>query len=200
MDRIKITQVVWLFRLNAKTRMTVVFRLKWLYDFCLCSYSPLQGCRCLHVDLGLIRYICLSCMVCLKMCMCENDYVKKNERILKELVYSSLKVTRFYYFFKKEISSQVWRYMCLSPLSELLEDDAVGESLSADANPLKNSITPQLVQNQVRLQFTCLKKKQRAVCVCSYFSTIAHSQLFGMVTLMLMTYSHLTQGRLMLWF
>ena len=48
----------------------------------------------------------------------------------------------------------------LSPLSELLEDDAVGEALSADANPLEDSVTPQLVQDQVRLQFTCLKTKQ----------------------------------------
>ena len=47
----------------------------------------------------------------------------------------------------------------LSPLSELLEDDAVGEALSADANPLEDSVTPQLVQDQVRLQFTSLKEQ-----------------------------------------
>ena len=35
------------------------------------------------------------------------------------------------------------------PLSELLEDDTVGEALSADTDPLQNTITPQLVQNQV---------------------------------------------------
>lgn len=38
------------------------------------------------------------------------------------------------------------------PLSELLEHDAVGEALPADADPFQNSITPQLVQNQMRLQ------------------------------------------------
>lgn len=38
-----------------------------------------------------------------------------------------------------------------SPLSELLEDDAVGEALSADADSLQDSVTSQLVQNQVRL-------------------------------------------------
>ncbi len=49
-----------------------------------------------------------------------------------------------------------------SPLSELLEDDAVGEALSADANPLQDSVTPELVQNQVRVQFTRLR--QRNIC------------------------------------
>jgi hypothetical protein len=42
------------------------------------------------------------------------------------------------------------------PLSELLEDDAVGEALSADTDSLQNSITPQLVQNQMGLQLTSL--------------------------------------------
>lgn len=48
----------------------------------------------------------------------------------------------------------------MSPLSELLEDDAVGETLSADANPLKDAITLELVQNQVGVQFTSLKRKR----------------------------------------
>lgn len=48
-----------------------------------------------------------------------------------------------------------------SPLSELLEDDAVGEPLSADADPLQDSIASQLIQDQVRLQFTCLQKPIR---------------------------------------
>lgn len=46
------------------------------------------------------------------------------------------------------------------PLSELLEDNAVWESLSADANSLQDSVTPQLVQNQVRLQFTSLQENR----------------------------------------
>lgn len=41
-------------------------------------------------------------------------------------------------------------YSSESPLSELLENDAIGETLSADTNSLKDSVTPQLVQNQVR--------------------------------------------------
>lgn len=44
-----------------------------------------------------------------------------------------------------------------SPLSELLENDAIREALSADTNPLQDSITSQLVQNQVGLQFASLK-------------------------------------------
>lgn len=38
------------------------------------------------------------------------------------------------------------------PLAELLEDDAVGEALPADADPFQNSVTPQLLQHQMRLQ------------------------------------------------
>ena len=44
---------------------------------------------------------------------------------------------------------------CL-PLPELLEDDAVGEALSADPDPLQNPVTPELVQDQVGLQLTSL--------------------------------------------
>lgn len=45
-----------------------------------------------------------------------------------------------------------------TPLSELLEWDAVREALSADADPLQNPITPQLVQNQVGGQLTGLRE------------------------------------------
>ncbi len=45
-----------------------------------------------------------------------------------------------------------------TPLSEFLEWDAVGEALSADTNPLQNSITPQLIQNQVGGQLTSLRE------------------------------------------
>lgn len=44
-----------------------------------------------------------------------------------------------------------------SPLSELLENDAIREALSADTDPLQDSITSQLIQNQVRLQLAGLK-------------------------------------------
>ena len=45
-----------------------------------------------------------------------------------------------------------------SPLSELLEDNAVGEALSADPDSLQDSVTPELVQDQVRVQLTCLQR------------------------------------------
>lgn len=48
---------------------------------------------------------------------------------------------------------------CSLPLSELLEHDTVGEALPADANPFQNSITSQLVQNQMRLQFAGLTEE-----------------------------------------
>lgn len=44
------------------------------------------------------------------------------------------------------------------PLSELLEDNSVGEALSADPDSLQHTITLQLIQDQVRIQFTCLGK------------------------------------------
>jgi len=43
-----------------------------------------------------------------------------------------------------------------TPLSELLEWDAVREALSADPDPLQYTITPQLIQNQMRTQLPCL--------------------------------------------
>lgn len=43
------------------------------------------------------------------------------------------------------------------PLSELLEDDTVGESLSADTDSLQHTVTPELIQNQVRVQLTSLR-------------------------------------------
>lgn len=48
----------------------------------------------------------------------------------------------------------------LLPLSELLENDAIGEALSADTDPLQHTVTPQLVQNQVWVQFASLGKGQ----------------------------------------
>lgn len=46
--------------------------------------------------------------------------------------------------------------MTMLPLSELLEDNTVGETLSADTDTLKHTITPQLVQDKVGVQFTSL--------------------------------------------
>lgn len=46
------------------------------------------------------------------------------------------------------------------PLSELLEDDAIGESLSADSDALQHTVTPQLIQNQVRVQLTRLRRTE----------------------------------------
>jgi len=45
------------------------------------------------------------------------------------------------------------------PLSELLENDTVGKSLSADTDSLQHPVTSQLVQNQVGVQFTSLRRE-----------------------------------------
>ena len=52
------------------------------------------------------------------------------------------------------------------PLSELLEDDAVGEALSADTDSLQDTVTSELVQNQVRVQFTSLWEGNTCWSVC----------------------------------
>lgn len=44
------------------------------------------------------------------------------------------------------------------PLSELLEHNAVGEALPADADPFQDAVTSQLIQNQMRLHLTSLKE------------------------------------------
>lgn len=51
-----------------------------------------------------------------------------------------------------------WENHSASPLSELLEDDAVGEALPADTDPLQHPVAPELVQDQVGVQFTSLRK------------------------------------------
>jgi len=43
------------------------------------------------------------------------------------------------------------------PLPELLEDDPVGEALSADTDALQHTVAPQLIQHQVGVQLPCLK-------------------------------------------
>lgn len=45
-----------------------------------------------------------------------------------------------------------------SPLAELLEDDSVGEPLSADSDSLQHTVTPQLLQDQVSIQLPCLSR------------------------------------------
>ena len=42
------------------------------------------------------------------------------------------------------------------PLTVLLEQDPVGEALSADTDPLQHSVTPQLLQHQVGVQLAGL--------------------------------------------
>lgn len=42
------------------------------------------------------------------------------------------------------------------PLSELLEDNAIGETLSANTDALQHTVASQLIKNQMRLQFTSL--------------------------------------------
>jgi len=45
-----------------------------------------------------------------------------------------------------------------SPLAELLEDDSVGKTLSTDSDSLQHSVAPQLLQDEVSIQFPCLKR------------------------------------------
>lgn len=44
-----------------------------------------------------------------------------------------------------------------TPLAELLEDNSVWKSLSADSDSLQHTIASQLLQNQVSVQLSCLK-------------------------------------------
>lgn len=47
-----------------------------------------------------------------------------------------------------------------APLAELLEDDSVGETLSADTDPLQHAVASQLLQDQVSVQLSCLRNRQ----------------------------------------
>lgn len=49
----------------------------------------------------------------------------------------------------------------LVALAELLEDDAVREALSADADALEHAVTPQLVQHQRGVDLARLKNIQQ---------------------------------------
>lgn len=46
-----------------------------------------------------------------------------------------------------------------TPLAELLEDDSVGETLTADSDPLQHTVTPQLLQDQVSVQLSSLRRR-----------------------------------------
>lgn len=46
-----------------------------------------------------------------------------------------------------------------SPLSELLEHDAVGEPLPADADSLQHAVTAQLLQDQVGVHLPRLRQR-----------------------------------------
>ena len=48
-----------------------------------------------------------------------------------------------------------------SPLPELLEHDAVGESLPADTDPLQHPVTPELLQHQVGVHLPGLQHISR---------------------------------------
>lgn len=44
------------------------------------------------------------------------------------------------------------------PLAELLEHDSVGKSLSTDSDALQHTIASQLLQDQVSVQLSCLRR------------------------------------------
>lgn len=44
------------------------------------------------------------------------------------------------------------------PLAELLEHNSVGKSLSADSDALQHTIASQLLQDQVSVQLSCLRR------------------------------------------
>lgn len=48
-----------------------------------------------------------------------------------------------------------------SPLSELLEHDPIGKPLPADPNALQHAVTPELLQNQVRVHLPRLQDTQQ---------------------------------------
>lgn len=47
------------------------------------------------------------------------------------------------------------------PLAELLEDNSVGESLTANSYTFQHTITSQLFKHQMGVQFSCLKARKR---------------------------------------
>lgn len=57
------------------------------------------------------------------------------------------------------IHHTIWNYNSVLPLSELLEDNSVRETLPADTDPFQDSIATKLIQNQVWIQFSSLWRK-----------------------------------------
>lgn len=64
---------------------------------------------------------------------------------------------RFFVDKYTEEGSRLWMFH--TPLAELLEDDSVGETLSADSDPLQHTVTPQLLQDQVSVQLSSLRRR-----------------------------------------
>lgn len=73
-----------------------------------------------------------------------------------------------------------WKIKLLSllrshlPLAELLEDDSVGKTLSADSDPLQHTVAPQLLQDQVSIQFSCLKRTVFQFYYIGFFEENTH--------------------------
>lgn len=68
-----------------------------------------------------------------------------------------------------DTSKNKMRNVVCSPLPELLEHDAVGESLSADSDALEHSVTPELLQHQVGVHLPCLQHSSRpTITECMY--------------------------------
>lgn len=59
------------------------------------------------------------------------------------------------------------------PLSEFLENYPVGEPLATDSDPFQDTITAQLIQHQMRVQFSSLVKQGRV----SYFNRYNLTQI-----------------------
>lgn len=68
------------------------------------------------------------------------------------------------------------------PLTEFLEDDSVGEALSTDTDAFKDTITPELFQDQGRINLSTLKRRmgrmmhtRTAKLISKELSTIANT-------------------------
>ena len=60
--------------------------------------------------------------------------------------------------FKNNFQRFVTETKIYSPLSELLENNAVGEPLATDTDSLQHTVTPQLLQDQISIQLSRLGK------------------------------------------
>jgi len=62
---------------------------------------------------------------------------------------------------KRSITSLGMSVMSLSPLSEVFVVHSVGKSFSTDSNSLKDSVTSQLLHDQMGINYTYARKKRR---------------------------------------